>query len=173
MVDVGNAVRQPNDLPFQCVRKLIPGMAYDPHSGLIGEVQSLPVFLQNVHHTERLLIVAKWLSGHITERLFSCVAKGCVAQIMTKGNGLCEILIEPQRPGNGAGDPHHFQRVGQPCPVVIALRLQEHLCLVLQPSEGFAVHDPIHIPLIAGADFIFLRRPEPASGLICSGSPGG
>ena len=36
------------------------------------------------------------------------VAKGGVPQVVTQGNGLGEILIQLQRPGNGAGDLRHL-----------------------------------------------------------------
>jgi hypothetical protein len=38
---------------------------------------------------------------------------------------------------------------------VITLGLQEHLCLVHQASECLGVHDPVRIPLVAGADVAF------------------
>ena len=54
-----------------------------------------------------------------------------MAQIMAQGDGLCEIFIEPQGPGDGSGDLGHLQSVGQSGPVVVSLRRQKHLGLML------------------------------------------
>src|SRR5512132_1679951 len=37
--------------------------------------------------------------------------------------------------------------MGEPGPVVVALRRHEHLRLVLEPPERLRVHDPIPVPL--------------------------
>ena len=44
-----------------------------------------------------------------------------------------------------------FQRVGHSGPVVVPLRLEEHLGLVLEPPERLAVDHSVNIPLKAGA----------------------
>ena len=39
----------------------------------------------------------------IVQRLFACVAKRGVSQIMRKADGLGQILVQAQAPGDGAG----------------------------------------------------------------------
>ena len=74
--------------------------------------------------------------------------EGRVSQIVAKGYGLCQRLIEPQRPGYGPGNLGYLQRMSKPGSVVIPLRIQKYLGLVLHPAECLAVEDPIPIPLI-------------------------
>ena len=54
--------------------------------------------------------------------------------------------------------------MGKPCPVVIASGRQKYLRLMLQPPEGFAVQNPVPVPLI--------DRPDIAGRLIDVPSPG-
>ena len=42
--------------------------------------------------------------AELVERPFSGVAKGRVAQVMGQADGLGQVFVQPQRPGNGAGD---------------------------------------------------------------------
>ena len=41
-------------------------------------------------------------------------------------------------------------------------KMEKDLRLVHEPPEGFAVDDPVRIPLVACAHLVFLRRIEPA-----------
>ena len=85
--------------------------------------------------------------GAAVERLLARVAEGRVAEIMSEPDRLRQILVQPQRPGDGAGDPARLQRVAQPRPVMVALGRDEDLGLVLQPPERLRVHDPIAVAL--------------------------
>ena len=132
-----------------------------PH--FISEVKSLAVTLKNIRNAETLLIVVEG-AGEIPKRPFSGVAEGGMAQIVAQGDGLGEILIEPQSPGDGAGYAGHFQRMGQAGAVMVTLRMQKYLGLMAQPAESLGVGHPIHIPLEAGADLIFRFQYAAASG---------
>ena len=46
------------------------------------------------------------------ERSLPRVAERRMAQIVAERDGLGQVLVEPQRPGNGPGHLGHFQRVG-------------------------------------------------------------
>ena len=59
---------------------------------------------------------------HFIEHLFPGMSKRRVPQIMPQRNGLCQIFIEPQGPGNGAGNLGNLQRMGQPGAVMVSLR---------------------------------------------------
>ncbi len=60
---------------------------------------------------------------------------------------LGEILVERQRARDRAGDLRHFETVGEPRAVVIALMLHEDLGLVLQPPERRRMDDAVAVAL--------------------------
>ena len=92
-------------------------------------------------------------AGHeLVQRPLSCMSKGGMTQIVPQCNGLSQILIEGQGPGNGAGDAADLQRMGHAGAVVVALWLEKHLGLVLEPPKGLGVDDPVHVPLKRGAN---------------------
>ena len=93
------------------------------------------------------------------------VAVGRVAQIMPQGDGLRQILVQPQGPGQGPGHLGNLQRVGQPGPVVIPLRGEKYLGLELQPPKGFAVDDAVPVPLEGGAHIAVRDGHSPAPAL--------
>ena len=77
------------------------------------------------------------------------VAERCVAEVVAERDRLGQVLVQPQRAGDRARDLDDVQRVGEPDPVVVALRREEHLRLVLQPAERLGVHDPVAVALEA------------------------
>jgi hypothetical protein len=86
------------------------------------------------------------------------MAERWMADVMAEPDRLGQILVEPQRPGDGARDLRRLQRVGQPRAVMVALGRHEHLRLVLEPPERLRVHDPVAVALERG--------PQPAVGLL-------
>jgi hypothetical protein len=68
-----------------------------------------------------------------------------MAEIVAETDGLNEIFVKPQGPGNGAGDLGHLERVGEPDPVVVSLGGQKDLSLVGEPAERLGVNDAITI----------------------------
>ena len=86
------------------------------------------------------------------------MAEGRVAQIVAHGDGLRQIFVEAQGPGDGLGDAGNLQGMGHPGAVVVPLRVQKHLGLVHQPAEGLAVDHPVRIPLVAGAHILLPFR---------------
>jgi hypothetical protein len=56
---------------------------------------------------------------------------------------------------------------------MVALRRDEHLGLVLQPTERLAVDDSVTVALVRRAEWIVLLRPAPARGIDAArGEPG-
>ena len=86
------------------------------------------------------------LRQKVVQRSFTDVAVGCVTQIVPKGDGFGQILVQAQRPRNGPCHLGNLQRVGQASAVVIALRREKNLGFEFKPAEGFAVNDPIPVP---------------------------
>ena len=81
------------------------------------------------------------------ERALAGMAERRVAEIMREGHRLGEILVEPERTGERAGDLRHLDRMGQPRAEMIALVEEEHLRLVVEPAEGGRMDDAVAIAL--------------------------
>ena len=75
------------------------------------------------------------------------MAERRVAEIVDQRQRLGEILVEPQRAGQRAGDLRHLDRVGQPRAVVVALVRDEDLRLVLEAAEGGGMDDAVAVAL--------------------------
>ena len=144
--------------------------AYDRGMELLEPVSY--THLQLVHHPHALLVVFKAAGAQSVQRTLARVAEGRVPQIVPQGNGLGQVLVQAQRPGDGAGDLVHLQRVGEPGAVVVALGRKEHLRFLFQPPEGLAVDDPVPVALVAGAQGAGLLRPQAAPAVFAQGSAG-
>ena len=59
------------------------------------------------------------------------MAKGCVPQIMSQGNGLRQIFVHAQSSGNRPGSLCNLQRMCQTRPVMISLRRKKYLRFML------------------------------------------
>ena len=64
------------------------------------------------------------------------MAERGMAEVMGQRQRLGEVLVEPELPGQRAGDLRHFQRVGQPGAVMIAFVEHEYLGFVLQAAKS-------------------------------------
>ena len=84
------------------------------------------------------------------DHLLADVAEGRVAEIVAVADRLRQILVQPERPGDVAGDPGRLERVGHPRSVMVALGRDEDLRLVLEPPEGLRVHDSVAVALERG-----------------------
>ena len=78
-----------------------------------------------------------------------------MAQIMTQRDGFRQILIEPQRTGNGAGNAADLNGVGHAGAIVVTFGAKKHLGFVHQATKCFAVDDAVCIPLITGTNITF------------------
>ena len=148
-------------------------MALDAVAHFPGQVQSGSLLLQPLHHPQGLPEVGEAAGHDGVEQPLSRVAEGGVAQIVAQGDGLGQVLVQRQPPGDGPGNAADLQGVGHPGTVVVPLRLEEHLGLVLQPPEGLAVDDAVCVHLEAGAHAAGLLRPRPAPGLLRQAGAGG
>ena len=127
------------------------------------QVQARAAVLDAFHHAHRLLVVAIerrglgrrgdpcGAQGTRPKRRFAGVAEGGVPQVMAKRDGLSQILVQPERPCDGAGDLRHFQRMGEARAEVVALGSEEHLGLVGKPPKRFRVQNLVAIALVVGA----------------------
>ncbi len=93
----------------------------------------------------RVVVEAARAFEAFVERALAGVAEGRMAEIVRQRGGLRQVLVEPERARQRAGDLHHFQRVGEPRAVMVALVIDEHLRLVRQAAEGGGMDDAVAI----------------------------
>jgi hypothetical protein len=98
------------------------------------------------------------------ERLFAGMAERRMAEIMNQCHALGQILVQLESPGQRPGDLRHFDGVGQPGAVVVALMGNEDLGLVLEPPERRGVDDavPVTLEFGPGRTDRFSDQPAPA-----------
>ena len=104
------------------------------------------------------------------ERLLPQVSERRVPEVVPERDRLREVLVQPEGARRRPRDLRHVQGVRQPDPIVVALRRQEHLCLVLQAAERLGVHDPVAVPLVDGPEVVVRLLALPALGLGCERS---
>ena len=171
VVDKGDLIRQAHDASFRGSCPCALGVGDDAVAHLPCQVKPLAILFQPVHYTQALHIMVKAFRAKIVQRLFACVAKRGVSQIMRKADGLGQILVQAQAPGDGAGDLRDLQRMGQPGAVQVAFRRKEHLRFLLETPEGLAVQHPVAIPLEHRAQRILRLRHDSAAACIAEGRP--
>ena len=98
------------------------------------------------------------------ERALPGVAERRMTEIVAQRRGLCEILVERQRPRERARDLRHLERMGQPRAEMIALVIDEHLGLVGKPAECRRMDDAVAVAakVAAGRARRLDHQPAPA-----------
>ena len=83
---------------------------------------------------------------------------------MAEGERFGEVLVQPERAGNRAGNLGDFQRVRQPRAEMIALMGHENLGFLLQAAKGSRMDDavPVALERRAGGRRGLLEIPAPA-----------
>ena len=165
-VDVGGAVG---------VRKIVAPLAMpvDPQAGLRAEVQAF----EHVHDAQRLLVVPESHAAvrphRFVQGALARVTEGRVPHVVPERDRLDQILVQPQRASDRAGDLRHLQSMGQARPVVVAERVDKHLRLVLQAAEGFRVQDAVAVALKGGSHGVGRFGSGAACGIPRAGGVGG
>ena len=151
VVDVGDPVHQPHDPALQRGRQLRAGVAQDAVAHRLGEVEAAAVALEHLDHAQGMLVVAEAPPEarlqRAVERLLAGVPERRVPEVVPEADRLREVLVQPQRAGDGARDAAGLDRVGEPRAVVVALGGDEDLGLVLEPPEALRVDDPVAVAL--------------------------
>ena len=93
----------------------------------------------------RVVVEAAEAGQRGVERALAGVAERRMAEIVRKRHRLRQVLVEPERARQRAGDLHDFERVGQPRAVMVALVIDEHLRLVGEPAEGGGMDDAVAV----------------------------
>ena len=101
------------------------GVPQDAVTHLRRQIESGPVVFQNINNPQTLPDVVETVGEQIVENPFAGMAKRRVSEVVTKSDGLGQVLVELQRPGHGTGDLRHLQGMGQTGPVMITFRGRE------------------------------------------------
>ena len=100
----------------------------------------------------------------LVEGRLAGVAERRVADVVGQGDGLGQVLVQPQPAGDRAGHLRDFEGVREPGAVVVVDGGDEHLRLAGHAAEGGAVDDPLAVPLVERAERVRrLRVPPPAA----------
>ena len=169
VVQKGNVVRAAHHAALRRAGPGAGGVGNDAVAHLPGQVEAPAVFFQEIHHPQALAVVGKATGAQTVQRALPRVAKGGMAQVVAQGDGLGQILVQPQGAGDGAGDLRDLQRVGQPGAVMVPLGRKKDLGLLLQAAERLAVDNAVAVPLVARADGVLVLRAAAAPGGLAQG----
>ena len=87
-----------------------------------------------------------------------------MAEVVRQRDRLGQVLVQAERPGDGARDAGDLHRVGHARAVMVARAVEEDLRLVLQPAEGAAVDDAVAVALEGGAELVAVLLVRAAAG---------
>ena len=94
------------------------------------------------------VVVEAAVLGHAgVERVLAGMAERRVAEIVAERDRFGEVVVEPQRPGQRAGDLRHLDGVGQAGAEMVALVIDEDLGLVGEAAEGGRMDDAVAVAL--------------------------
>ena len=138
--------------------------------GEIEPVESGVAPLERGDDPQRLGVVieAAGVGEAAIERALAGMAERRMAEIVGERERLGQILVEPERARERAGDLGDFERMGQPGAEMVALVEDEDLGLVGEPAEGGRMDDPVAI-----AAEIVARRATAAPAAAGRGSAAG
>jgi hypothetical protein len=91
------------------------------------------------------------------------MAEGRVAEIVDERDGLGQILVAAQRPGQRARDLRDLDRMGQPRAEMVSLMRDEDLRLVLESAKCRRMDDTVAVALEGRAGAAFGLRHQPAA----------
>ena len=94
------------------------------------------------------------------------MAEWGVAEIVRQRQGLGEVLVQPQRARDRAGDLRDFEAVRQPGAVMVALMRDEDLRLVHQPPERGRMENAVAVALKRRAHPVLRLAMEPAAAFL-------
>ncbi len=102
----------------------------------------------------------------LVQRPLAGMAERGMAEVMGQRQRLGEVLIEAELTGQRPGDLRHFQRMGQPCAVMIAFMEHENLGFVLEAAEGGGMNHPVAVAPERAAGLARRLHEQPAAAAI-------
>ena len=133
--------------------------------GQVEPVEFGVAMLQRGHQLQRLGVVVEAAMGleAFVERPLAGMAERGVAEVVGQRQRFRQVLVEAELPGQGTGDLRHFQRMGQPGAVMIALVEHENLGFVLETAKCGGMDHPVAIPAERAAGLARRFREQPAA----------
>jgi len=130
-------------------RPIMLDEAFQHFPGEVQPVEMRIAALEARHDAQGLgVVVEPAIIAHaIVERILTSMAEGGVAEIMGESERLGEILVEPERARQRAGDLRDLDRVGEARTEMVALMIEEHLRLMGEAAEGSRVDDAVAVAL--------------------------
>src|SRR4030042_5024030 len=103
----------------------------------MGQIQSFTIFFEKINNPETLFIVVKPAGMYFPQNVLSCMTEWRMAEVVSKSNSFCQILIQSQCLCYCPCDLRYLKHMSEACPLVVAFRREENLCFMLEPSECF------------------------------------
>ena len=147
MVQISDPVRPAHTFRLRSFRLQRTGMPENSAADFSRQIQAVTSVFQTIHHPETLLIVAEPFRQEIVEGSLADMTERRMAQIVPQSDGFRQILVQAQSAGDGAGDLGNLQRMRQPGAVMISLGRKKNLRFKFQAAEGFAMNNPVPVPL--------------------------
>src|SRR6516162_1019067 len=156
-------------------RAVVLDQAFERFPGEVQSVESGIAFLERGYHAQRLRIVIEAAAGGeaAIERALAGMAERGMAEVVGERQRLGQILVEPERASERAGNLRDLERMGQTGAKMIALMEDEDLGLVREPPERGRMDDAVAIAAEGVAGRAHRLRVEPAAAPARSGRIGG
>ena len=159
VVDIGDTVGDANHLAFERIRLSCRGVgdsgaelgvAKNAVPDRKRQVETTPITFEMIDDAETLLVVTKAGEG-LGQSGLTGVPERRVTEIVAKPDRLDQVLVEQERPADGAGDLSHLEGMGEAGPVVVGGGSDKDLGLVHQPPKALGVENPIAVALERGS----------------------
>ena len=102
---------------------------------LVGQIESLAVFLKEIDHAQALCGVRKVRRMALLQNRLSRMSERRMSEIVSQRDRLTQIFIEKQRTRGCPCDLHDLQRVCQTCAVVVSRGCEKDLRFIHKASE--------------------------------------
>ena len=120
-----------------------------------------------------IMVEATETFHHLVQPILARMAKGRVAKVMRQRQRFRQVLVQIEAASQPARQLRHFERMGQPCAVMVALMVDEHLRFIFEPPKRDGMNDAVAVALVRGAHAAFgLGHQTPARELGVTGIGG-
>ena len=179
VVHIRDAIGHGDDAPLEGFGANGPRMAEYPVAHLGHEVQASPTVLDRLDHAKALLVVAVQggslgtfgvhaanAGDCMAQRVLARVAERRVPQVMAERDGLGKIIVEAERPRDGARYLRNLQSMRETRAEMVALRRKEDLRFMRKPPKRFRMEDLVAVALEVVSQEIGIARAVATVGLV-------